>query len=173
MLIPLADGDPVVDPSAWVAPNATLSGAVVVRERAGVFYGAVLRADLAEIEIGEESNVQDNAVFHTGFGERVRIGARVSVGHSAIIHGSTVGELSLIGMGAIIMNGCEIGAESLIGAGSLLPERMIVPPRSLVLGSPARIRRVLTAGEIAELHTHPLTYAALIDKHRAATQAMT
>ncbi len=169
MHIALGDQVPQVADSAWVAPNATLTGSVVIGEGASVWYGAVLRADNEPITIGARSNVQDNCVFHVDKGKPVLLGEGVSVGHGAVIHGATVGDHVLVGMGAIIMNGADIGAESLVAAGALVLEGTVVPPRSLIAGSPAKVRRELTDDEVARLHVNSEIYEEHRELHRSGT----
>ncbi len=169
MLIALGDKRPQVAASAFVASNATLTGSVTVEEGASVWYGAVLRADNEPITIGRNANVQDNCAFHVDVDKPVVLGEGVSVGHGAIIHGATVGDFVLVGMGSIIMNGAVIGEESLIAAGALVPEGMEVPPRSLVVGAPAKVRRELSDAEVERLHRNAAVYAEHRDLHRAGT----
>ncbi len=169
MLISLGDRVPVVPDSAWVAPNATLVGSVRLAEGASVFYGAVLRADNEPITIGPRSNVQDNCVFHVDKGQPIALGEGVSVGHGAIIHGATIGDHVLVGMGATVMNGAVIGDEVLIAAGALVTEGMTVPPRSLVAGVPGKVRREVTAEEIERLHVNAAIYEEHRELHRTGT----
>lgn len=159
---------PAVHPDAWVAPNATLIGRVVLHERASVFFGAVLRADRDAIEIGADSNLQDLVTVHGDPGVPTTVGERVSVGHGAILHGTTVGDDCLIGMGATLLNRSVIGAESLVAAGALVLEGTQVPPRSLVAGVPAKVRRELTDAEIAGIRRNADTYLELSAAYRAA-----
>ena len=166
MLIALGDRVPQVADSAWVAPNATLAGSVVVGEGASIWYGAVLRADNEPITIGARSNVQDNCAFHVDKGKPVVLGDDVSVGHGAIIHGATVEDGVLVGMGAIIMNSAVIGAGSLIAAGALVSEGVIIPPRSLVAGVPGKVRRELSDEEVEHLRVNAGIYEAHRDLHR-------
>ena len=125
--------------AAFVADNATLAGDVTLAEESSVWYGAVLRADTARITIGAGSNVQDNAVLHTGPGLDVVVGRNVSIGHSAVVHGCTVGDDCLIGMHATILNGAVIGAGSLVAAGALVTENAVIPAGSLVVGVPGKV----------------------------------
>ncbi|MBM9461666.1 gamma carbonic anhydrase family protein [Nocardioides sp. zg-536] len=166
MLIALDDRSPVVPDSAWVAPSATLIGSVQLAEGASVFYGAVLRADNEPITVGAGSNVQDNCVFHTDKGKPITLGEGVSVGHGAIIHGATVGDHVLVGMGATIMNDAVIGDEVLIAAGALITEGMQVPPRSLVAGVPGKVRRELSDAEVERLHLNGRLYETHREIHR-------
>lgn len=169
MLIALGDNTPQIDESAFVATNATLVGSVVVGENASVWYGAVLRADNEPITIGPRSNVQDNCVFHVDPGKPLTLGEGVSVGHGAIIHGATVGDHVLVGMGATILNGAVIGDETLIAANALIPQGAVIPPRSLVAGVPGRVRRELTDDEVASLHVNASIYEEHRELHRGGT----
>lgn len=132
---------PTIHPSAFIAPTASVMGRVTIGADASVWYGAVLRGDLEAIEIGDETNIQDLTMVHADPGAPCRIGKRVGVGHRAILHGCTVEDLCLIGMGSIILNGACIGGGSVVAAGALVPEGMLVPPGSLVMGVPGRIVR--------------------------------
>jgi hypothetical protein len=134
--------------NVFLAPNATVIGDVELGDEASVWFGAVLRGDIGSIAVGARSNVQDLACVHLTSGlSSTRIGADVTVGHGAILHGCTVGDRALIGMGAIVLDNAEIGAGSVVAAGSLVPPRMIVPPGSLVRGNPARVVREVTESE--------------------------
>lgn len=160
------DSTPAIDATAWVAPTATLIGAVSLAARSSVFYGSVLRADRDSIEIGEGSNLQDNVTVHGDPGSPTRVGTGVSVGHAAVLHGCTIGDHSLIGMSATILNRAVIGAESLVAAGAVVLEDTVIPPRSLVAGVPAKVRRTLTEEEVESLHANARTYLALAAAHR-------
>ena len=166
MLISIDGQTPQIDDTAWIAPTATVVGSVTVEAGASVWYGAVLRADNEPITIGAHSNVQDNCAFHVDKERPVTIGEGVSVGHGAVVHGATVGDHVLIGMGAIIMNGAVVGDESMIAAGALITEGMEVPPRSLVAGVPGKVRRELSAAEIEKLHENASIYEKHRDLHR-------
>ena len=139
---------PVIHPTAFVAPNATLRGDISLAADSSVFYGAVLRGDTASITIGEGSNIQDNCVVHVDPGLPVTVGKNVTVGHGAILHGCTVGDETLIGMGAIVLNGARIGRDCIVGAGALVTGKMDAPDGAMILGSPAKVVRSLTAEEI-------------------------
>ncbi|WP_270887960.1 gamma carbonic anhydrase family protein [Pedococcus sp. 5OH_020] len=156
-----------VDPTAWVATNATLVGAVTVGPEASVWYGAVLRGDGDAIVVGPRSNLQDGCVVHADPGVAVRIGAGVSVGHRAVLHGCTIEDDVLVGMGAIVMNHVVIGAGSVVAAGALLPEGLVVPPRSLVLGMPAKVRRETNDHEVAGNRANAASYVSLAAAHRS------
>ncbi len=150
---------PTLADEAWVAPSADLIGDVRLGRRASVWFGAVIRADNTPILICEESNVQDGAVGHSDPGAPLIIGARVTVGHQAILHGCTIGDQTLIGMGARILNGAVIGANSLVGAGALVTEGKIFEPGMLIVGAPARAVRALGDEEIAGLALSAAHYA--------------
>jgi carbonic anhydrase/acetyltransferase-like protein (isoleucine patch superfamily) len=172
VIVPFGNSEPRIDPTAWVAPNATLVGDVTLEANASVFYGVVIRADRDAISVGEGSNVQDNVVMHTDVGLRLGVGAGVSIGHSAILHGCTIGDNCLIGMGATIMNGAVIGAGSLVAAGALVLENTAVPPGSLVVGTPAKVVRALGAKGSAGILENARHYLELAREHREATAGL-
>jgi len=164
-LIPLGDRKPRVDPSAWIADTATVVGDVTVGAGVGIFYSAVLRADLESVSIGADSNVQDGAVLHADPGFPARIGDEVSIGHCAVLHGCTVEDGCLIGMNATVLNGAVIGAGSLVAANALVPEGTVVPPRSLVAGVPGKVRRELTDAEVERCRANAAVYRQLTEVH--------
>jgi len=135
----------------FVAANATVVGSVVLEDEASVWFHTVIRGDNDVITVGARSNVQDGSVLHTDAGIPLSIGAEVSVGHQAMLHGCTIGEGSLIGIKALILNHAVIGRECLIGANALVTEGKTIPDRSLVLGSPGKVVRTLTADEVSQL----------------------
>lgn len=137
--------------SSWVAPDASLIGRIRLGRNVGIWFGAVLRGDNEPIEIGEDSNVQEQTVMHTDLGFPLKVGKGCTIGHRALLHGCTVGDNSLIGMGAIVLNGARIGANSLVGAGALVTEGKHFPDGSLIVGSPARVVRALDEAAIAGL----------------------
>ena len=139
---------PDVGSAAFVAPNATLAGDVVLAAGSSVWYGAVVRGDTGAIRIGKNSNIQDNAVLHTGPNLGVTIGKNVSIGHSAVVHGCTVGDGALIGMGAIILNGAVVGKNSMVAAGALVTSNTVIPDGALYMGNPAKFKRMLSDEEI-------------------------
>lgn len=128
----------------WIAPNAVVFGRVRLLKGASVWFGAVLRGDNDWITIGENSNVQDNSVFHTDPGVPLTIGANVTIGHSVTLHGCTIGDNTIVGMGSTILNRAIVGANSVVGAHALVPEGKMYPEKSLLLGAPARVARELT-----------------------------
>jgi len=150
---------PRLGAGAWAAPSADLIGDVRLGARASVWFGAVIRADNTPILIGEESNIQDGAIGHSDPGAPLTVGARVTVGHQAILHGCTIGDDCLIGMGARILNTAVIGPECLVAAGALVTEGKSFAPGSLIVGVPARAVRPLTEAEKAGLRLSAAHYA--------------
>lgn len=136
----------------WIAPNACVMGRVILRPNASVWFGAVLRGDHEPIEIGEGSNVQDASVLHTDPGYPLTIGRNCTIGHMVMLHGCTIGDDSLIGIGATVLNGARIGKQCLIGAHSLIPEGKEIPDRSLVMGTPGRVVREFTEEEATQFN---------------------
>jgi len=167
-LLALDDEIPAVHPSAWVAPGAVVVGNVVVGADVGIYYGAVIRAEVASIRIGERTNIQDNCVLHAGLAHSVTIGTGVTVGHAAIVHGCTIGDDVLVGMGAVLLNDCVIGDETVVGAGTLVLEGTQVPPGSLVVGRPGRVVRPLTEQERSAIREGTMHYLELLPRHRGA-----
>lgn len=159
---------PALAPGAWAAPSADLIGDVRLAARASVWFGAVIRADNTPILIGEDSNVQDGAVGHSDPGAPLTIGARVTVGHQAILHGCTIADDCLIGMGARILNGAVIEADCLIGAGALITEGKTFASGSLIVGAPARAVRALTEAETAAIRVSAELYAQKAAHYAAA-----
>ena len=157
---------PVIDPSVFVAPNATVMGDVTLSEGCSVFFGAVIRAEKAPITIGPETNIQDNCVLHVDEGFPINLGKGVTVGHSAILHGCTVGDNSLIGMGAIVLNGAVIGRNCVIGAGALVPQNAVIPDGSLAVGCPAKVRRETTEDDLASNARAAAHYVAEGEEYR-------
>jgi len=158
-LYALGEHSPLVAASAYVAPNASVIGKVVLAENATVWFGATLRGDNEIISIGARSNVQDSAVMHTDPGFPLTLGADVSVGHQAMMHGCTVGEGTLIGIQAVVLNGAVIGKSCLVGAGALITERKAFPDGCLIIGAPAKAVRELTAEERENLIKVAANYA--------------
>lgn len=158
-LYSLADLSPTLEQGAWVAPSADLIGDVRLGARASVWFGAVIRADNTPILIGEESNIQDGAVCHSDEGFPLTIGARVTVGHQAILHGCTVADDCLIGLGARILNGTVIEPECIVGAGALITEGKRFERGSLIIGAPARVVRQVTEEEKQMLRLSAAQYA--------------
>ncbi|MGV9557927.1 gamma carbonic anhydrase family protein [Streptomyces sp. NPDC003522] len=165
LIVGIGGREPRIDGAAFVSPTSSVIGDVTLAAGASVWYGAVLRGDVERISVGAWSNVQDNCTLHADPGFPVTIGERVSVGHNAVVHGASVGDDCLIGMGATVLNGAVIGAGSLVAAQALVPQGMEVPPGSLVAGVPARVRRPLTEEERQGLTLNGTLYADLAKAH--------
>jgi carbonic anhydrase/acetyltransferase-like protein (isoleucine patch superfamily) len=153
---------PQVPSSCWIAPGARVAGRVALGERCGVWFGAVIRGDCEPIAIGAETNIQDNAVLHVDPGRPLVVGERVTVGHGAILHGCTIEDEVLIGMGAMVLNGARVGRGSLVAAGALVREDSEIPPFSLVAGVPAAVKRRLP--EEATLAAHRASAAGYVER---------
>lgn len=162
----LGDDAPRIDPSAWVAESAQVIGRVALASQASIWYGAVLRGDNDWITIGERSNVQDGSVLHTDDGVPLTLGAGVTVGHQVMLHGCTVGDNSLIGIQSVILNGARIGRNSIVGAGALVTEGKEFPDGVLIVGSPAKVVRELTAEQIERLTWSAAHYVENAERHR-------
>jgi carbonic anhydrase/acetyltransferase-like protein (isoleucine patch superfamily) len=159
--------EPDVSPDAWVAGEAILIGRVRIGARSSVWFTTVLRADMDRITVGEESNLQDGVVMHADPGFPVSVGNRVSVGHRAVVHGCTIDDDVLVGMGAVVLNGARIGAGSLVAAGAVVLQGTSVPPGSLVAGVPAKVRRPLTDEEVAGVRANAAAYVQLAARYAA------
>lgn len=166
LIVTLGDHAPDLHETAWVAPNAAVIGRVALREKASVWYGATLRAEAEPIEIGAGSNIQDGVTVHVDPGFPATIGAGVSVGHNAVLHGCTIEDGCLIGMGAVVLNGARIGRGSLVAAGAVVAQGVVIPERSLVAGVPGKVRRELRDDEVEGNRTNALLYQHLVDVHR-------
>jgi carbonic anhydrase/acetyltransferase-like protein (isoleucine patch superfamily) len=165
MIRNLKDIKPNIHEDTFVADTASVIGDVTLEEGVSIWYSTVLRGDIENIYIGRYSNIQDNASVHTENDIPTRVGEYTVVGHNAIVHGCTVGNNCLIGMGAIILNNAIIGDNCIIGAGSLVTEGKIIPSNSLVLGSPGKVVRQVTDEEIANIRKNALRYYELWKKH--------
>jgi carbonic anhydrase/acetyltransferase-like protein (isoleucine patch superfamily) len=156
----------------WVAPNATLIGRVRLLRNASVWFGAVLRGDNDWIVVGENSNVQDNSVIHSDPGQPVTIGSNVTVGHKVILHSTTVGDYSLIGMGSTLLNRSRIGHNCIVGANTLIAEGKEFPDNSLIVGSPGRVVRQLTEQQVAMLKISAEVYVQNYKRFRDSLKAV-
>ena len=154
----LGDRTPDIDPKAWVADSAQVIGTVRLAAGSSIWFNAVLRGDNALISIGENSNIQEGAVLHTDPGLELVVGAGVTVGHQAMLHGCTIGDNSLIGIQAVVLNGAKIGRNCLIGAGAIVTEGKEIPDNSLVLGAPAKVVRELDDNAIQRLRASAASY---------------
>jgi carbonic anhydrase/acetyltransferase-like protein (isoleucine patch superfamily) len=178
MILPYRDYQPQVGKGGWVAPNATLIGDVVLGEDVSLWFGTVVRGDVHRIRIGARTNIQDGCLLHItqhGEGERLDtdghptlIGGEVTVGHRVILHGCTVGDLCLIGMGAIILDGAVIGNESIVGAGSVVTPGKQFPPRSLIMGTPAKVVREVSEVQLKEMQASWRRYVDLKNEYHRA-----
>lgn len=158
---------PRIDATAWIADDATVVGDVTLGPGASLWFGVVVRGDVHHVRIGARTNVQDLSVVHvTGGTHPTVIGEEVTVGHRVVLHGCTVHDRCLIGIGAVVLDGAEIGPEAMVGAGSLVPPGMRVPPRTLVMGTPARVKRPLTDEEVAHLRESADHYVGYADRYR-------
>ncbi len=166
MLKELPQGKPSIDPEAFIAGTAQIIGDVTVKAHAGIWYGAIIRADLAPVTIGVYTNIQDGCTLHVDYGRPLSIGSYVTAGHRAVLHGCTVEDRCLIGMGAIVLNGAEIGEGSIIGAGALVPEGKVIPRGSLALGVPAKVVREVSDKEREGLEKWALDYYEISKLHR-------
>lgn len=160
----------LLHPSAYIAPHAVVTGHVTLGPEASVWFGAVVRGDTQPIEIGPQSNVQDLALLHSDAGLVCRLGARVTVGHAAIVHGAVVEDDCLIGMRATLLNRVHVGAGSLIAAGSLVTEGTIIPPGSVVMGAPATVRRAVSDVDRQRIEYAAQHYVKLAAAYRKAAQ---
>ena len=158
---------PVIHETAFVADNATVRGNVTIGEGAGIYFGAVLRAETDPITVGPGSNIQDNCVLHGDAGCNVVVGQYVTVGHGAVLHGCTVEDNCLIGMNAVVLDHAVIGAGSIVGAGAVVAAGTIVPPKSLVVGVPGKVKKTLTDEDVAGSIANAESYLGLMAKGMA------
>ena len=163
---------PDIGKAAFIAWNAEVAGRVSLGEGVSVWYGATLRGDIGAVRVGAGSNVQEGAVLHVDRGADCEIGEGVTIGHGAIVHACTVGDRCLIGMGAIILDRAVIGEDSIVGAGALVTRGKTFPPRSMILGSPAKVVRPLTDEEVASLAAHAAEYVALARRTASGSRQM-
>jgi carbonic anhydrase/acetyltransferase-like protein (isoleucine patch superfamily) len=168
LILPFEGVWPDIHESAFIAPNATIIGRVRIAARASIWYGAVIRADLDVVEFGEGSNLQDNSVIHVDAGVPTRIGRDVGIGHAAIIHGATVHDGALVGMGARLLNGSVTGAGALIAAGAVVLEGQEIPANAIAAGVPAKVRGEISDPEVRErVDRNASVYRELAQAHRA------
>jgi len=147
----LGELSPKIDPDSWIAPNATVIGEVEIAKGASIWWSCTLRGDTDLLSVGENSNIQDNSVLHTDPGLELVVGANVTVGHMVMLHGCTIGDGSLIGIGSVLLNHCVIGKGCVVGANTLIPEGKVFPDHSLIVGSPGKVVRQLSVDEVARL----------------------
>lgn len=169
MIRPFRGLSPRIDPTAFVEASAQVIGDVVLGARSSVWFGCVVRGDVHSIHIGEETNVQDLSVLHVrGGSSPLRLGDRVTVGHAAALHGCTIGDGCLVGIGAIVMDDAQVGPDCLIAAGSLVTPAMRIPARSLVMGSPAKVKRPVNDAELLLLRRTAANYVEYARAYREA-----
>lgn len=171
MIMPIEDLVPQLDDTAWLAPGSRVLGDVIVGAGSSIWYGAVVRADRDTIRMGERCNLQDNVVVHADPGFPATLHDEVSVGHAAVLHGCTIGDGTLVGMGAVVMNGATIGAECIIAAGTVVLQNSEVPAGSLVAGVPGKVRRELTEEERQRNRSTARRYVDQARRHQAALAA--
>jgi carbonic anhydrase/acetyltransferase-like protein (isoleucine patch superfamily) len=166
-VLPFDGVEPAVADDAFIAPGATVIGRVHVGARSSVWYGTVLRGDVADISIGEDTNIQDGSVGHADPGYPLRVGDRVTVGHRAVIHGCDIADDVLVGMGAVLMNGATVGRGSLIASGAVVTQNTEIPPGSIVAGVPAKVRSEVGDAERELITRGAQHYVELAAHHRA------
>ena len=169
----LDDVKPTLHPTAWVADNANVIGRVTLAEDTSVWFGVVIRGDTSTITVGKGSNIQDNSVLHADIGMPLVIGEGVTVGHQAMLHGCSVGNNSLIGIGAIVLNGVKIGNNCLVGAGALVTEGKEFADGSMIIGSPAKAVRMLSPEQIEGLKMSARHYVDNADRYKAGLKKLT
>ncbi len=157
-------------PGVFIAPTATVIGNVTIASGSSVWFGAVLRSDMALIELGRNTSVQDNAVIHVRDGVEMRVGDNVTVGHAAVVHAACVEDTVLIGIGAIVLDGATIGEGSIVGAGAVVTEGKQIPKRSLVLGVPGKVIKEVTADQVQWIEDNAKSYAALAQRYLSGKQ---
>ncbi len=168
----LDDHIPEIDPSAWVADSAQVMGGVRLAARSSVWFGATLRGDTEHIHIGEGSNLPDGSVLHADHGQPLTVGKNVTVGHMVMLHGCTIGDESLIGIGAVVLNGAKIGRNCLVGAGSLVTEGKEFPDGSMIMGTPAKVVRQLTPEQMDGLRQSAAHYIDNAQRFRSGLKKM-
>src|SRR5438067_6757118 len=160
---------PTIGKDCYIAPTATLIGDVTLEDGASIWFGCVLRGDVAPIVVGKRSNIQDNTVIHADEGQPTTVGEDVTVGHAAIIHAATVGDRVLVGMGAVLLNRCRVGEDTIIGARALVTEDVEIPSGSLALGIPARVTRPLTGDERERIMESARHYTQRAEEYLASS----
>lgn len=160
------------DEDFWIAPDANVVGQIIIRSKSSIWFGATLRGDNEPIIVGEGSNIQENCVLHTDPGCPLTIGPNCTIGHKAMLHGCTIGEGTLIGMGATVLNNAQIGSGCLIGAGALVTEGKVIPDGSMVLGAPAKVVRELDAKAQEGLVKSALAYQANMRRFKDGLRAL-
>jgi carbonic anhydrase/acetyltransferase-like protein (isoleucine patch superfamily) len=172
MIFSVGGYSPQIHPTAFIHPTAEISGKVRIGARASIWGGCILRGDIDWIEIGDESNVQDLSVFHTTMGGPVKLGKGVTIGHRAVVHGATVKDYSLIGMGVVLLDYSVVEENCLIGANAVVKERGVIPKGQLAFGTPAKVVRPLTPDEVNLIVNRAADYVRLSDQYRASLKAV-
>ena len=157
---------PLIDNESWVASNAVIIGKVILKKNSNIWFNTVLRGDIEQITIGENSNVQDGSVIHTDPGCPVTVGKGVTIGHLVMLHGCDIADDCLIGIGSTILNNTKVGKNCIIGANTLIPENKIIPEKSLVLGSPGKVIRQVTDKEIEDIKLNAQHYVENYKKYK-------
>ena len=170
MIKTFAGKTPVIDESAFIAENASIIGDVTIGKGSSVWYSAVLRGDMCAIKIGENSNIQDNATVHVGMKEEAVIGNGVTVGHNALVHGATIGDNALIGMGSVVLDGAVIGENSIVAAGAVVTAKTVIPPNSLAAGIPATVIKELSPQQIMGNKMNAMGYTTLATKYKKESE---
>ena len=173
MIYDLGGDTPMLEEGVWVAPDANVIGKIILRAKASVWFGATLRGDNEEIVVGAGTNIQENCVLHTDMGFPLTIGADCTIGHKAMLHGCTIGDESLIGMGATVLNGARIGRNCLIGAGALVTEGKEIPDGALVVGAPGKVIRELDEQAIQMLKASAIRYQEKAAQFASSLTALT
>jgi carbonic anhydrase/acetyltransferase-like protein (isoleucine patch superfamily) len=166
MIQPYAEKKPLIHPSAFIAPTAVIIGDVEIGEGASVWFGAVIRADLAPIRIGVRTNIQDNCIIHVDMDTPTHIGDGVTIGHNAVVHGCTIEDNCLIGMGALVLNRARIESDTIVAAGAVVTEESRIGPGVLVAGTPATVKKSLGASGVASIREAAANYSELVKSYR-------
>jgi len=161
MIVEFGNKQPQIGANVFIAPTAVIIGDVILEEEVSIWYGAVLRGDMAPIRVGRQTNIQDNCTIHTDYDKPALIGASVTLGHNAVVHGCTIGKACLIGIGSIVLNDAVIKSGSVVAAGSVVREGQVVGPNQMVAGSPARVKRELDTAASVKLTEPALRYSQL------------
>jgi len=167
LVLPYLEFVPTIGEEVFIAPTATAIGRTTLGDRASIWFGSVLRGDIEEVRVGEGTNIQDLSVLHVGMNEPCIVGKNVVVGHRAILHGCTIEDRCLIGMGAIVLNRAIVGEGSVVGAGTLITEGMVIPPGSLVLGTPGKVVRTLSEEERQSYTAFAPKYVGVAQNYRS------
>ncbi|MBO8137698.1 MAG: gamma carbonic anhydrase family protein [Desulfotomaculum sp.] len=166
MLYSYGKHQPKVHPTVYIAPGAAVAGRVTLEENVNIWFNAVIRGDVDEVVVGANTNIQDCCVLHEEKGYPCIVGKNVTVGHSAVLHGCTVEDNALIGMGAIVLNGAKVGAGAVVGAGALVTQNQEIPPNTLALGSPAKVVRELKPEEIEQFKKSAAEYIEVAEVYK-------